>query len=43
METVDALTVRCELVEQGLAHRRSTLRIMMVGGGHPPRISRQAS
>ena len=28
METDDALTVRCELVEQGLAHRRSTLRIM---------------
>ena len=33
METDDALAVGCELVEQGLAHRRGTLRIMMVGGG----------
>jgi hypothetical protein len=35
METDAALTVGCELVEQGLAHRRGTLGIMMVGSGHP--------
>jgi hypothetical protein len=35
METDDALAVGCELVEQGLAHRRGTLGIMMVGSGHP--------
>jgi hypothetical protein len=28
METDAALTVGCELVEQGLAHRRGTLGIM---------------
>ena len=35
MEADHALAVGCEFVEQGLAHRRDTLRIMMVGGGHP--------
>ena len=35
METDHALTVGRELVEQGFAHRRGTLRIMMVSGGHP--------
>jgi hypothetical protein len=35
METDDALTLGCELVEQGLAHRRSTLWIMMIGAPPP--------
>ena len=41
METDHALTVGRELVEQGLAHRRGTLWIMMVGGGHPLRMRKR--
>ena len=34
----DALTVSCELVEQGLAHCCGALWIMMIGSGHPLRM-----